>query len=163
MDRLPLRKKIYGTGGVSMALPDVVLMQWLLVRYLPTDREPLIPAVLVALLGAPAAGFMVLPNTVLADVIDYDEKSTGRRREALFFGVQGVVQRILLGLSMLSFTLAPYVSGAGMNSARTLRLMAVLCAIACFAAFLVFSRYPLRERDGKVFHQGKDEESQTAS
>lgn len=115
-------------------------------------------AVLVALLGAPAAGFMVLPNAILADVIDYDERRTGRRREALFFGVQGVVQKILLGLSMLSFTLAPYVTGAGMDSASTLRFMAALCAIACFGAFLVFTRYPLRERDGVVFHRGKEAE-----
>lgn len=131
-----------------------LLVLFQLIGRLPGD--PFIQtAVLVALLGAPAAGFMVLPYAILADVIDYDEKRTGGRREALFFGVQGVVQKILLGLSMLSFTLAPYVSGAGMDSAKTLRFMAALCAIACFAAFLVFTRYPLRERDGKVFHLEK--------
>ena len=215
-----------------------------LVGRLPFGSEMVQTAVVISLFGAPAAGFMVLPFAILADIIDYDEQLTGRRREGIFFGVQGVFQKAMIGLSLISLTVVPYLrsdgakvlregeslafSGAyeaadrvsprpataagpmapgtiqvsvapdGLEAAWTLKgpdgyehagrgdemlsglapgayaivwgdvpgyslpsvhptptpfglkVMAALCGLACMAAFFVFIRYPLRERDGKI-------------
>lgn len=198
-------------------------------------------AIVIALYGAPVAGFMVIPFAMLSDVIDYDEKLTGRRREAIFFGVQGIFQKAMIGISTLTFTVVPYlgadgyqtygpaglvISGVYSNAAnpasgslrerpepgeiriettpddiqapwtlvgangfrregmgdttianlapgryrvkwgevpgwdtpeaprsptpRGLKIMALLCGLSALAAFLVFMRYPIRDKDGKI-------------
>jgi len=119
-----------------------------LVGHVPFGTEFVQSAVLMGLLGVPVAGFMVLPFAVLADVVDDDERHTGRRREAIFFGVQGIGQKIMIGLSMLAFTAVPYVGGDAAAPQVTpfgLKLMAVLCGVACVMACLAFLRYPLRD------------------
>ncbi len=51
-----------------------------------------------AFLGIPVAGFMVLLNVLLADVIDYDAENTGKRREGMYLGINGFVVRIGMSL-----------------------------------------------------------------
>lgn len=99
-----------GTGLVLAAFP--------LVGYLHIGSEFAQTAFLMAMAGAPVAGFVVLPFAILADVVDYDEKRIGRRREAIFFGMQGIAQKALIGLSVLTFTMVPFL---GNNGQRPLR------------------------------------------
>lgn len=91
----------------------VVIVMLCLVGHLPLGSEFLQTAVIMALFGAPVAGFMVLPFAVLGDVVDYDEQLTGHRREAIFFGVQGIFQKLMIGVSVLTFTIVPYIGGDG--------------------------------------------------
>lgn len=95
-----------------------VLMLLCLVGYLPFGSDFLQSAIVMAMFGAPVAGFMVLPFAVLGDVVDYDQTLTGRRREAIFFGVQGIFQKLMLGASVLTFTIVPYLGGDGTQRLR---------------------------------------------
>lgn len=132
-----------GTGVVMGAL--------ILVGHLPFGTPFVQSAVLMALMGAPMAGFMVLPYAVLSDVIDYDERLTGRRREAVYFGVQGVAQKAMIGLSVLTFSFLRYLGTTSDALAPlSLKLMAVLCGGACIVGALIFWRYPIRERGGRI-------------
>jgi len=97
---------------------SVVLMLLCLVGYLPFGSDFAQSAIVMALFGAPVAGFMVLPFAVLGDVVDYDETLTGRRREAIFFGVQGIFQKLMLGASVLTFTIVPYLGSDGTQRLR---------------------------------------------
>jgi glycoside/pentoside/hexuronide:cation symporter, GPH family len=92
-------------SGVAMAA-------FCLVGYIPIGSDFLQTAVVISLFGAPAAGFMILPFAILADVVDYDALQTGRRREAVFLGVQGVFQKLLIGVSALAFTIVPYLGAS---------------------------------------------------
>ncbi len=128
----------------------LAMMALCLVGHIPFGGAFVQSAIIFSLFGAPLAGFMVLPFAILSDVIDYDAELTGRRREAIFFGVAGVFQKIMLGLSALTFTIVPYIGGAGAPTERGLKLMAFLAGLASVAAFLAFIRYPLREDKGNV-------------
>lgn len=119
--------------------------------------------VVIALLGAPVAGFMVLPYAVLSDVVDYDEQRTGRRREAIFFGVQGVCQKFMIGVSVFAFTVVPLLERVPghwlprLGSAPSpfgMKLMALLSGASALAAFCVFLGYPLREKGGEAVLAG---------
>ena len=56
-----------------------------------------------ALAGVPIGALLVLPNAVLADCTDFDARHTGSRREAMLFGVQGLLLKVrALGLSLIS-------------------------------------------------------------
>ncbi len=105
-------------------------------------------AILLTAAGAPVAGFVVLPYVVLADVVDDDARTTGRRREAVFFGTQGIFQKVGIGLATMAFAVVPYLGGDGhAMTPAGLKVMALFCALAGLVAFLIFLGYPLRETE----------------
>lgn len=93
----------------------IVMVMLVFVGRLGIGSDLIQSALILAAYGAPAAGFMVLPFAVLGDVIDYDETFTGRRREAIFLAVQGIFQKISIGISVLVFTFVAYLGGEGMQ------------------------------------------------
>ncbi len=127
-----------GTGVVLALMP--------LVGLVPLGSRFVQSAAVIALVGAPVAGFMILPYAVLADVVDHEARKTGQRREGVFFGVQGFVQKLMIGLSVLMCSFVPYLgSEDGRPSVFGLKLVACFCAAACMLSFIVFLGYPLRE------------------
>ncbi len=64
--------------------------------------------VTTGLIGLGLGGLVVLPDILLADVIDEDERKTGKRREGMYFGMQGLLMRgsIVLQVVTLNVTLA---------------------------------------------------------
>ncbi len=144
----------------SMISIAVLLALFACVGFIPLGSPLVQTAILVALVGVPMTGFTVLPFTLLADVIDYDEKRTGQRREALFFAFQGTVQKIGLAFSGLTFSIVAYLGSGTTVSETGLRCVLVLAAVSSLAGFYVFLKYPLREyEDGVVMMNNKEKES----
>jgi GPH family glycoside/pentoside/hexuronide:cation symporter len=136
-----------GSGLVMMSLCHV--------GDIPFGSDFAQSVVVFALFAAPVAGFMVLPFAVLGDVIDNDAQQTGRRREAIFFGVQGIFQKTMIGVSIMTFTTVTTIGGQGGATPFGLKLMAFLCGLSCIAAFFLFLGYPLREDRGRAIMQGQ--------
>jgi Na+/melibiose symporter-like transporter len=89
----------------------------------------------------PVAGFGVVAFALLADVIDADTARTGIRREAIYFGVQAIVQKSMIGLSVVTFAVlqqAPGTSGLSWTG--------LLAGFFCLCAFVCFLGYRLRDR-----------------
>ena len=132
-------------------LGSVVVMALLCcVGCVPLGSDFLQTALIMSLFGAPVAGFMVLPFAILGDIVDHDEKSTGHRREAIFFGVQGIFQKLMIGVSVFTFTAVQGIGGDGGPTRFGLKVMAAFCGVMSLAAFVTFLRYPIRERGGKI-------------
>lgn len=102
-------------------------------------------ALLMALIGAPMAGLSALPFALIADVIDYDEQRTGRRREALFIALQGTIQKSFLAFTAMTFATLAFAGPVGEVTESGLRCVVGVTAAICFAAFAIFLGYPLRE------------------
>jgi glycoside/pentoside/hexuronide:cation symporter, GPH family len=101
---------------------------------------PLVCAqVVCGLAGLPVAGFGVLAFALLADVIDADAGRTGTRREAIYFGVQAILQKSMIGLSVVSFAQIQGALGPG-----GLRWTAIIAGLVCLAGLIFFSRYRLK-------------------
>lgn len=124
---------VFGASAVVFAL-----FGWSDRLGLPTT--PLICAQLVTgLAGLPVAGFGVVAFALLADVIDADTAKTGIRREAIYFGVQAIFQKSMIGLSVVTFAFfqrAPGTSGLGWTS--------MLSGFFCGCGLLFFLGYRLR-------------------
>ena len=143
----------YALMLVTFLGTGLCMMSLCLVGYVPFGSTFVQSAVLMGVFGIPVAGFMVLPFAILADVVDYDEGLTGRRREAIFFGVQGIFQKAMIGMAMLSFTVVPYLGGApGQEGVTTfgMKLTAFLGGVSCLIGCLIFLGYPLRKSGGKI-------------
>jgi GPH family glycoside/pentoside/hexuronide:cation symporter len=84
------------------------------------------------------AGVFVLPNALLADVVDYDELLTGRRREAMYFGVQGTVQRIGLSLAAVTVGGSLALLGDSADDPWGVRIVGPLAGLVVLGGYLVF-------------------------
>lgn len=99
--------------------------------------------VVFVLSGFSVATLMVLPRALLADIVDEDAKTTGQRREAIYTGMSGVIEK--LGLAFAA-GLGGYLLGwFGQTAEQPLgiRLLGVAASTILFAGLMVFRRYDL--------------------
>jgi GPH family glycoside/pentoside/hexuronide:cation symporter len=96
---------------------------------------------------------LVLPNSLVADTVDYDELRTGERREGLYVGLWSIVTKAsaALGaaLALPALQAAGYVAQADQQPEavrQALRLLYAAAPCACYAAgLIVASRFPIDE------------------
>jgi GPH family glycoside/pentoside/hexuronide:cation symporter len=108
--------------------------------------------------GIGNGGWAVLPSAITADVVDYDELYTHRRREGAYFGIWTLVmkwsQAVAAGLVGGALQLLGYVPNQTQTAATILGIKVLygpLPAAMILAAFFVFLRFPVtRERHQHV-------------
>lgn len=57
-----------------------------------------------AIFCASLAGYLMVSDVVLSDIIDEDEVATGRRREGMFFGIRSLVSRFAIVIQSLTIS-----------------------------------------------------------
>jgi GPH family glycoside/pentoside/hexuronide:cation symporter len=95
---------------------------------------------IVGFAGIPVGGFGVLAFALLADVIDEDSTRRGLHREAIFFGVQAIFQKSMIGVSAVAFGWLQT-----LPSQQGFRGCAFLAAAICLAGLFAFARFPIRK------------------
>jgi GPH family glycoside/pentoside/hexuronide:cation symporter len=96
---------------------------------------------------------LVLPNSLVADVVDYDELRSGQRREGLYFGLWSIVTKLSAALgaaaALPALQFAGFVPQAAEQPAAVQQALRVLYAAvpcACYAAGLLVARhFPIDE------------------
>lgn len=109
-----------------------------------------------AVLGLSLAGLLILPDLLIAAVIDEDELVTGVRREGMFFGINGFIIRFAFSLQGIVtaavLTLTGYVHPTGealypvqpLSAVWGIRGMMTLVPIAAMGiTYWALSRFPL--------------------
>jgi GPH family glycoside/pentoside/hexuronide:cation symporter len=116
---------------------------------------PLVDGVAVGLALLAAAGVSVsillaIPNAILADVCNASARRTGQKREAMFFGAQGLLQKISLGVStgLLGFLIDRF--GRSVERPLGVKLSGPMAAAALLGAAFFFFRYPERKVLGEL-------------
>lgn len=103
---------------------------------------------LMFIIGFPIAGFFVLQNPILADIIDYDEKYSGLRREGIYYGVQGLIWKVGIGLAAVVCGFLFHSFGYSTEKDLGVRLLGPAAAFFIIIAFIIFQYYPLEEKRG---------------
>ncbi len=91
---VPLAKRFGKKRILSAAMVyfGVMMVPLMFVGRLPLPLSALGQAVLLMALAGPAvATLFSLPNAMVADIVDHDERQTGQRREAIYYGAQGLI------------------------------------------------------------------------
>jgi glycoside/pentoside/hexuronide:cation symporter, GPH family len=129
-------------GALAVLLPGLALVG--LVPGLP----PLVQgAIYVGLLGLPMAALFVLPNPILADVVDEDALRTGMRREGIYFAAAGTLNKMGFAVSTVIF--GALLSAFGFSAAQPLgvRLVGPVAGLGMLAGVILFARaYRLPDR-----------------
>jgi len=132
---------------LAMATLAVLLPGLAFVGVLP-GLPPLVQgAAYVALLGLPMSALFVLPNPILADVVDDDYLRSGMRREGMYFAAAGTLNKMGFALSTVVF--GALLSTFGYSAAAPLgvRLVGPIAGLATLAGVLLFvAAYRLPDR-----------------
>lgn len=103
------------------------------------------------LIGAGLAGFLLLVDVLLADIIDEDEANNGSRREGMFFGMNALITRFAIGLEAFFMSTvfvlsgySPYIFTQPREFEIGLRfLLAGLPVTALLLGLVIMAFYPL--------------------
>lgn len=132
-------------GKKLMMILGLALFSFLSVLIAITGLIPVDPViwgmVVMGLTGFPVAILIVLPNVVVAELCDEDYKKTGERREAMYFGVQGLFQKINLGLSTASLAFMFAAFGKDIANPLGVRLSFVLGSLVALIGIISMIRY----------------------
>lgn len=141
--RICLRFSTIAASLCATGLYTVMILSFLLLH---TPTSVIIAG---AFLGVPIAGFLVLLNILLADIIDFDAVTTGRRREGMYLGMNGFIVRIGMsvqyGIMAIFFAISGYNAHANVQSVGTIHgfrfLMGGLPALVVGLAWFALYRY----------------------
>lgn len=99
--------------------------------------------VFLSLSGVGVSTFLALPNAILSDICNAATKRTGERREAMFFGAQGFLQKINLGIStgVFGFLLS---LGNSVDNPLGVKLAGPVAALILVGAAIAYFLYPER-------------------
>lgn len=134
----PLTKKTSKKGAMIGAAVGLGA----LMAAIPFVRDMRIGMALFALAGIPIAVFMAIPNAILADVCEASTRRTGERREAMFFGAQGFLQKISLGISTGIFQWVKDALGSSAENPLGVAITGPLATVVLVLSALAFWRYP---------------------
>lgn len=129
---------------VSLLLGAILLSALFLVgRFdLPISRLGQ-TVVLVALSGLGFAPTLALPPAILADTIDHDYRLTGKRRSAMYMGIQGILQKSSLALAPVIVSAVFRVYGYSPSDPTGVYLMGPVGGLLLLVGWFFFAGYPL--------------------
>ncbi len=134
-------RRVFAWGGVGF-LVTLPLMGTI---GLVPGLSPMVHGmVLFAASGFSVACVLVLPRVLLAAVIDHDAATTGLRREAMYNGMSGVVEKLGEALSAGMVGLLFELFGSSAGSPLGLRLLGVGAASGVVLGLWSLSRYEVR-------------------
>jgi GPH family glycoside/pentoside/hexuronide:cation symporter len=117
-----------------------------LIFFLGSDILPFTPVIqafiIFGVLGIPVSVLLVVPNAILSDLAEYDAIKTGTKREAMYFGAQGLLQKINLGIStaILGYLFAAH--GKDVVDPLGVKLSGPITAVVCIIGFIIYLYYP---------------------
>jgi GPH family glycoside/pentoside/hexuronide:cation symporter len=99
----------------------------------------------LGVIGIPIAGFFVIPNVLIAQMIDRDERDGGSQRSAMYYGIQGFLTKWIYGVSLWVLTLLLARFGNSPEQPFGVILAGPVAGVACLLSAAVLSAYPERE------------------
>ncbi|MGC9319327.1 MAG: MFS transporter [Armatimonadota bacterium] len=121
----------------------VMMVPLMLLGRLPLPLSIYWQAVLImALAGPSVAALFALPNAMVADIVDHDEGLTGQRREAIYFGVQGLLVKAGMGIGTGTAGLLLASLGDTAQNPGGFIACPLLAMLLAGAAAAILTRYP---------------------
>ncbi|NBC30970.1 MAG: hypothetical protein GVY29_13375 [Spirochaetes bacterium] len=105
----------------------------------------------MVLAGVGLSGLLVLPNAMIGDLADFRLPDGSNPGEAIYYGLQGLVQKAATGLVTLASGLLFDLFGNTPANPLGIRLTGPIGALFAVAAVLILRHYPSkREGSGAV-------------
>jgi len=149
------KKKVY---QIAILLMVCILPLFVFIGRLPILSPMWQGLVLLGLLGIPASALLTMWRPMVADIIDYDEKRVGYRREAIYYGVEGLATKFAQGLAAgIVVILAEMGKAMGYPSLKYV-IVGPVAAVIFLLGFLAFRSYPLNGHHVDEHQEGAREQ-----
>ncbi|MCG8619544.1 MAG: MFS transporter [Desulfobacterales bacterium] len=116
--------------------------------------SPFVQAVIILPLAAiPMGGMFTASLGLIADLTDYGELKTGKRTEAMYFGIYGIVRKTGWAFCSLILTSTFSLLGYSVENPLGVRVIWLICAVSCLVGFMCFRPYKIgdsKEETGRV-------------
>jgi len=130
------KRRVYGWGLLAFACTLPLLSVAGLIPGVPRLLQTL---VIISIIGLPLGAVFILPNALLSDITDYDERRTGTRREAMFFGTRATLEKMALAVASPLFAGILDLFGSTHDDPLGIRLVGPVAAVLAFTGYAVFS------------------------
>ena len=139
-----LGKRLSLAIGLAMLAVGVVL----LVAFSPTAQLSVYLIVMTVFSGLGLSAVIMLPWAMLPDVVEFDEATTGRRREGLVYALFTFGQKLAGSLGVFANAIVAsvfsYQQGSAEQASETLRALAVMAGPVAAAVFVIALLLSLR-------------------
>ncbi len=98
--------------------------------------------IIFGVMGIPVSALLAVPNAMIADLAEYDAVKTGINRDAMYFGAQGLVQKVNLGVATLVLAYLFAAFGKDVSNPGGIRISAFVTAFVCILGIIVYLFYP---------------------
>jgi GPH family glycoside/pentoside/hexuronide:cation symporter len=120
-----------------------------LTYFLGTDvliLDPLVQAYIIfGFVGIPVSALLGIPNAMISDLAEYDAITTGSKREGMYFGAQGLFQKINLGISTLIIGYLFAAFGKDIANPLGVKLSGVVVGVVCLIGTILYMLYPEKD------------------
>ena len=131
---------------VAMLWGSVALFLFFFAGFVPGVPKLAQAVGVVLFAGLPLAGVFMLPNILIADIVDHDARRTSTRREGMFYGAQNLLEKSASAFAPLLFALV-LLAGDSAEDPLGIRLVGPVAGLLVLGGYLSFRRYTLDERD----------------
>ena len=129
------KKKTFVIAMLWFALATPLFV---LVKLIPGIDPKIFGFVLYFIVAPPVSAVLVLQRPMISDVIDYDEKLTGYRRESMYMGAEGLITKLAWAASFLIAPVLMKFFGNTTDQPWGILLNGPVAAVILFIATLFF-------------------------
>ena len=131
------KKKVFMTSILGLSISSFIAT---LIGLVPID-----PLLFILFLGGVVGVFIIpqfmMPNAFVAEIADLDESLTGYRREAIYYGVQGLIWKSAAGASAVLSSGLMDIFGYNPGNDLGIRLVYLASSILLIIAAVILSKY----------------------
>jgi len=109
------------------------------VKYIPLPKEWLLYGLAVAAAG-PLAIFGILPNAIIGDEVEREERDNGKQLAGMFFGVSAFTMKVGISLANLIFP-SLLLFGKSAENPLGVQYTALAALVFCLAGWWTFGKY----------------------
>ena len=106
--------------------------------------------VILAIVSIPMGGMFAVALGLIADLTDYDELKSGQRREPVYYGIYGIVRKTGWAACSLIMAAVFNVFGFTARNPMGVRVIWLVCSLACLLALLVFIPYRIGDSQAET-------------
>jgi GPH family glycoside/pentoside/hexuronide:cation symporter len=110
-----------------------------LVKSIPLPKEWLLYGLAVAA-AAPLATFGILPNAIIGDEVEREERESGKQLAGMFFGVSAFTMKVGISLANLIFP-SLLLLGKSSENPFGVQCTALAAMVFCLAGWWAFGKY----------------------
>ena len=117
---------------------------------LPLMSLPSQAIMVFAMVAIPVGGMFAVAIGLIADLTDYDELKSGQRREAVYYGIYGIVRKTGWAFCSLIMMGVFHWFGFSAENPMGVRVIWLVCAGACLLGYIVFIPYNIRDSQAET-------------